>query len=139
MLFEIPKVGVQLKRNLVGGFEHLERKTKQTNNPFVSGNRKFTLPGSDPIFWKLKNRAPFLIHVELDTQRLVAVSPETVCVPAGRTALPPGHPPGGEESSSHLTSPAHPHLRMTFLETSPLTFPPRRLICTERREKAHAP
>lgn len=50
MLFEIPKVEIQSKRNLVEGFEHLERKTKHTNDPFVSGSRKFTLPGSDPIF-----------------------------------------------------------------------------------------
>lgn len=49
-IFKIHKVEIKLGRNLVGGLGHLGRKTKQTNNPFVSGSRKFTLPGGDPIF-----------------------------------------------------------------------------------------
>lgn len=59
-LFKIHRVGIKLERNVVEGLGQLERKTKQTNNPFASDSRTLTLPGCDPTFRKPPNRAPFL-------------------------------------------------------------------------------
>lgn len=77
-----------------------------------------------------------MIHVEPDTQRLVAISLKTEYVPAGRTALPPGHPPGREESSSRLPCPAHPSPRDKIPRNTPFTFPTRKPMCTGRQEEA---
>ena len=59
-LFKMQRAAITLERNLVRGLGQLERKTKQTDNPFGSGRRMYTLPGCDLIFWKPPNRAPCL-------------------------------------------------------------------------------
>lgn len=105
-----------IKKTLDGDFGSLGRKTKQINNPFASVNRKFTLPGRDPIFWKLRNRAPSLDPCWTGYTEASGHQPWNRVCTCGGTALPPGHPPGWEESSSHPTS-AFPRPRMTFLET----------------------
>ena len=48
-----------------------------------------------------------MVRVELAAQRLVAISLGTERVPAGRSTLPPDHPPGPEEGGSDLTALAH--------------------------------
>lgn len=87
-LFKIHRVGIKLERNLVGGLGQLERKTKQTIPLPQAAERSLyqvvILSSGSPRIELL-----FLIRVELDTRRLVAISLETEHVPAGRSALPP--------------------------------------------------
>lgn len=135
-LFEIHKVGIKLGRNLVGGLGQLERMTKQTNNPFDSGTESSLYQVVIQSSESSKTELLFLIHVELDTQRLAAISLKTEYVPAGRTALPPGHPPRGEESHSHLSLPAPPSPHNGSPRNTPFIFLSRRPMCTEKQEEA---
>lgn len=135
-LDEVHKGGMKSARNLTEGWGQLERKTKRTNNPFASSTESSLYRAVIQSSESSTTELLFRIHVELDAQRLAAISLHTERVPAGRTALPPGRPPGREDSSSHLPCPAHPSSHGKIPRNTPFTLPSRRPICTVRREEA---
>lgn len=110
-----------------------ERKTNQISNPFASDSM---LPGCDPIFWSSNSKLLFLIHGELDTQRLMAISLEII-----RTCwkiCPPTWPSTQVRSKQFPSElPAHPPPHQEIPRNIPLTFLLRGPMCTKKWKEVY--